>query len=151
LDVRVATGKPKRMSRVTAWDYKRTLAGVIKAVGPGVTVVELSPERFEPYVRTLDPAHLSTFARAVAYLEAYLRWGLMQGQFAHNEALLRARAAGIVMDPVRVILGAAMVKPPQEDLRDERSPRCASVPVLEGRTHSFQAGPGRLMRRGSWP
>lgn len=122
-DQRVATGKPKRMSPFTARDYERTINALGRAIGPDKPIAELGPSDFDKFAAAIAGSALSRFAVDVAYVRAFMAWGLRQGHFAENRTLARL-AAG--QDPLEALVGASMVKPPDEDLRDEQVDRDAS-------------------------
>jgi integrase len=117
LDHRVEKGKPKRLSQTTAWDYKRTINELGGIIGPEKYINELAPADFGKYADAIAENAASSFARKVAYLEAFLRWALLHGYLSNNRSV-RGVAPG--MDVYRSLVGPRLVKPSAEDLRDER-------------------------------
>lgn len=117
-DTRVTTGKPKRMSRETAFDYQRTINEMGAVIGPDKSVSELGPDDFTKYALSIADGAATSFARKVAYVQAFIRWAMQCGHFGRSK-LLAALPLG-VLDPLRALLGPMLVKPPQEDIRDER-------------------------------
>jgi hypothetical protein len=116
-DNRVLTGKPKRMSEVTRWDYVRTINGLGAVIGPDTLLDDLGPEHFSRYATSIAKATPVVWNRLVAYVEAFVTWGLNRGHFANNKAL---RAIAVGQDPLRQVIRHDLVKLPSEDLRDDR-------------------------------
>lgn len=117
LDHRVRFGRPKRMEAVTAWDYQRTINEFGEAIGADRPINDLGPSDFGKYAKSIAGNAASSFARKVAYIEAFIRWGMQLGRFGNNR-LVREVTPG--QDPLRRLIGPDLVKPSATDLRDER-------------------------------
>ena len=118
----------RRLAETTAWDVKRTVVELGRAIGPHTPVNHLGPDHFARYDVAIAENAASSYARKVAYVEAMLRWALQLGRFADNRHI-RALAPG--MDPVRALIGPQLVKPSSQDLRDERLQKAKALAPLE--------------------
>lgn len=117
LDTRVATGRPKRMSRVTAWDYQRVINAFGAVVGPQRPISSLTPDDFARYAGTIANDAATSYNRKIAYVSAFISWAMRRGRFADNR-FVRQAPPGV--DPLRSLMGPDLVKLSQQDLRDER-------------------------------
>jgi len=118
LDHRVEHGKPKRLEKTTAWDYKRTLTELAEAVGPRKAFNDLGPDDFGRYAVAIAHNAARSYLRKVSYVEAFVRWALQLGRFADNRFIQRLTPG---MDPLRAVIGPQLQKPSSEDVRDERA------------------------------
>lgn len=116
-DDRVATGRPKRLAKVTAWDYTRVINAFGRVVGPDTLLDDLGPAHFSKYAQVIRGEAATTWNRHIAYIEAWVRWGLERGLWRNN---VQVRGIAIGQDPLRTIVGPDLVKLPAQDLRDSR-------------------------------
>jgi integrase len=117
LDHRVATGKPKRMQPTTAWDYKRTINEFGAAAGPNTALEDLAPEHFTAFAHSIAQDSPIRFGVKVAYVEYFMRWAMNSGYLARNR-VLASLTPGV--DPFRALVGPDLVKPHEQDVRDDR-------------------------------
>lgn len=116
-DACVQTGRPKRLSAVTAWDYQRVLTRLGQSVGAMTASADLAPALFSRFAIAIKDESPARYNTMIAYVEAFVRWCLSRGYLANNAILARLRVG---QDPLREIIGHDLVKLPAEDLRDSR-------------------------------
>lgn len=82
LDHRVTTGQPEPMSPVTAADYKRTVNAFGRSAGPDRALADVAQPEFTAFAKSFAGQAPSTLARAVAYIQAFVRWCHAEGHLA---------------------------------------------------------------------
>lgn len=122
LDRRVATGLPDPMAPATAADYKRQINSFGRAIGPETRLRDIGPQQFKTFADTLAGSTPTTFARLVAYVQAFFQW---------------CKDEGHVSDVPQY--GRYFVKPKQQEHRDVRIGQAKSYTTAQLRLLWFHA------------